>query len=190
MLRGIKGTYIYACDPALNEYLANHITKFKTEKVVNYLPASEVKMFENSIPVYDLKVAAGNFSELQNVNDVKWIELPTQYKPSKELFACKVIGESMNKIIPNGALCLFKKDPGGSRNGKIVLIEHTSIQEDSGSRYTIKEYHSKKNIENDQWSHQSIILKPLSNNMEFINIEITEDELSSLKVVGIFECVL
>jgi hypothetical protein len=33
------------------------------------------------------KVAAGNFSELQTV-DERWISLPTTYKPSQDLF-CK-----------------------------------------------------------------------------------------------------
>jgi hypothetical protein len=29
--------------------------------------------YVNSIPLYDLKVAAGNFSELQTVDDCEWI---------------------------------------------------------------------------------------------------------------------
>ncbi len=190
MLRGIKGTYVYVCDPNLKEYLAKYITKFKTEKLANYLAASKVVPFVNSIPVYDLIAAAGNFSELQNVTDVKWIELPKQYQPSNELFACTVIGESMNKVIPNGSLCLFKKDLGGSRNGKIVLVEHTNTQEDSCSRYTVKEYHSKKNVGNGKWSHQSITLKPLSTSNDFEDIILNEEEAIELKVVGVFVGVL
>jgi hypothetical protein len=51
----------------------------------------------------------------------------------------------MNKVIPNGSICLFRKYTGGTRNGKIVLVQHTSIQDyDFGSGYTVKEYHSKK----------------------------------------------
>jgi len=51
----------------------------------------------------------------------------------------------MNKKIPNGSYCLFKQDEGGSRNGKIVLAEHYSIQDaDFGAGYTVKEYHSTK----------------------------------------------
>lgn len=190
MLRGIKGTYIYACDPALNKYLAKHISKFKTEKIIEYLPTSKVIPFVNAIPVYDLKAAASDFSEPQNVRDCKWIELPKQHKASKDLFACSVVGESMNKIIPNGSLCLFKKDPGGSRNGKIVLVQHTSIQYESGSRYTVKEYQSKKNTDNEQWIHQSITLKPLSTSKDFKNIILNEDEAIGLKVVGVFVGIL
>jgi len=195
MLRAIKGTYVYVCDKSLREYFAKHIPIFKTGKTVNILSKSSVIPFENAIPIYDLKVAAGNFSDLQivneNINDFEWVEIPSRYKPIKDFFACTVIGESMNKIIPNGSICLFRRYSGGSRNGKIVLVEHTSIQDpDFGSGYTIKEYHSQKKNENDQWEHKSISLRPLSDNSEYKDIEILEDESTSLKVIGIFEMVL
>ena len=146
----------------------------------------------NSVPVYDLKAAAGSFSELQNVTDFDdWIEVPLPYKASKDLFACTVVGESMNKIIPNGSLCLFRKDNGGSRNGKIVLVEHTNIQDpDFGAGYTVKEYSSKKHIGDDEWHHQSITLSPLSYNSEYNDITLSDDELEYFNVIGIYECVL
>ena len=192
MLRGIRGTYIYICDPGLREYFKKFIPQFEAEEEeLELLPHDEVIPFVNSVPLYDLKAAAGNFSEEQNVKDFDWVELPPRFKPSKDFFACYVKGESMNKIIPNGSICLFRKDPGGTRNGKIVLVEHSSIQDpDFGSGYTVKEYHSKKNMENGVWSHSSITLKPLSYNEEFLDIEIEEDDLSSFRVMGIFEEVL
>ncbi len=195
MLRGIKGTYIYVCDKPLREYFSQYITQFKEEKIVNIISKKVVIPFENSAPIYNLKAAAGNFSELQivseNAEDYDWVELPSRFKNAMDLFACKVEGESMNKVIPNGSICLFRKYSGGSRNGKIVLVEHTSIQDpDFGSGYTVKEYHSVKYQDDEQWEHHSIRLKPLSYNSEYQDIEITGDELISLKVIGIFEMVL
>ena len=191
MLRGIKGTYIYVCDEGLRSYFSKHIPLYRSIKLVNYLSEDKVKPFQNCIPVYDLTAAAGNFSEVQRVSDCKWLELPSRYKPSSELFACMVEGESMNKVIPNGSICLFRKYDGGPRNGKIVLVQHTNIQDpDFGSGYTVKEYRSKKSLENDSWHHQAITLKPLSHNPEYSDIEISEDKSESLKVIGIFECVL
>jgi hypothetical protein len=61
---------------------------------------------------------------------------------------------------------------------------------DFGAGYTVKEYHSTKSTENDQWNHQTITLKPLSFNIEYNNIELVDEELENLKVIGIFECVL
>ena len=77
------------------------------------------------------------------------------------------------------------------RDRKIVLVEHTNIQgPDFGSGYTIKEYHSKKVVTEDEWYHQSIYLKPLSTDPGYQEIVIEADEVNSLKVIGIFEQVL
>ncbi|SFB12956.1 hypothetical protein SAMN05660845_1780 [Flavobacterium swingsii] len=191
MYRGIKGTFIYACNKELRDYLKENIETYKKEIPFRILPFEEVKPYVNSVPLVDITAAAGNFSNLQIHSDFDWIELPFSVSAKEGYFVCQVIGESMNKIIPNGSYCLFKKDFGGSREGKIVLVESTAIQDaDFGSGYTVKEYHSKKDVENDLWSHQSITLKPLSNDLEYVAIELEEDELSSLKVVGIFERIL
>lgn len=191
MLRGIRGTYIYVCDKNLREYFAQFIPLFKNKKESVYLEQKDVIPYVNSIPLFDLKIAAGNFSELQKVSDCVWVALPKNYKPSGDLFACKVVGESMNKIIPNGSICIFRKYTGGSRNGKIVLVEHRNMQDtDFGSGYTIKEYRSKKITGNDTWEHESITLKPLSYDLNYENIELSNDELIDFKIIGIFECVL
>lgn len=191
MYRGIKGTFIYACNEDLRNYLKDNIETFKNEIPFRILPFAEVKPYVNSVPLVDITAAAGNFSDLQIHSDFDWIELPFNIAVKEGYFVCKIEGESMNKIIPNGSYCLFKKDFGGSRNGKIVLVESTNIQDaDFGSGYTVKEYHSTKNIANDEWSHQSITLKPLSYNIEYSDIELIVDELENFKVIGIFECIL
>ncbi|MEJ7822093.1 MAG: DNA/RNA helicase domain-containing protein [Chitinophagaceae bacterium] len=191
MYRGIKGTFIYACNNDLREYLKQHISTYKKEIPFRILRFDKVKPYINSIPLVDISAAAGIFSDLQIYSDFEWIELPLNIAAKKGHFVCKVVGESMNKKIPNGSYCLFQQDEGGSRNGKIVLVESTSLYDSEfGSCYTVKEYHSKKNVEDEQWSHQSIILKPLSYNSEYSDIEIVEQELINLKVRGIFVCVL
>lgn len=192
LLRAIKGTYIYVCDDALREYLKEHIPTIESSaakpsvlKTISDVP------FENAVPLYDLEVAAGNFGDNQNIEGVRWIELPAHYKTANDKFACQVMGESMNKIIKNGSYCLFKKYNGGSRNGLIVLAEHTHLQDpDSGSCYTIKEYESKKSIDEEGWSHQTIWLKPQSYNDEYQTLELTDSELDAFRVLGVFECVL
>ena len=193
MLRGIKGTYIYVCDPLLKAHFESFVPKYKTNhvEIKTLFKTENIKPFENSIPLYSLKVAAGEFGELQQVEDVKWLNIPEKIKPSKDLFACQVIGESMNKVIPNGALCLFRKYSGGSRNGQIVLVENTNMHDfDFGSCYTVKEYESKKYEDEDGWKHQSIILKPLSTDSSYENILLEDEDMTSFKVIGTFECVI
>jgi len=194
MLRGIRGTYVYVCDDALRDYFSAHIDKFKKVAESIFIDLDNVIPFQNSVPIYSLSAAAGNFSENQIVNadEYDWVKIPTQIKPAEDLFACTVQGESMNKVIPNGSICLFRKYSGGSRNGKIVLVQHTDIQDaDYGSGYTVKEYQSTKtNSNNEQWRHKTITLKPLSSDDTFENINILEDDLEGFKIIGIFECVL
>jgi SOS-response transcriptional repressor LexA len=191
MLRGIKGTYLYICDDNLREYFSKHIEMFEKANQKEKITLLDEEV-NNSIPYYDLKVAAGNFSEDQIASGNKWLELPEDINYSNDYFACKVFGESMNKVIPNGSICLFKKYYGGSRNGEIVLVESSSIQDsDFGSGYTIKEYESLKSIDNTGgWSHSSIRLKPLSYDKSFENINLVEDESVSLNVLGKFIRVL
>jgi len=193
-MRGIRGTYIYVCDDNLREYFAQHLDKFEVEEDSIYMELDNVIPFENAVPLYNLKAAAGEFLANEKIDerDYDWAKIPSHIKPSKDLFACTVHGESMNKIISNGSVCLFRKYSAGSREGKIVLAQHYGIQDsDNGSGYTVKEYHStKENKNNEQWQHSSIKLKPLSTDTSFEAIDITEDDLEEFKVIGVFECVL
>ncbi|WP_339856690.1 DNA/RNA helicase domain-containing protein [Pseudohongiella acticola] len=192
MLRGIRGTFVYACDPDFREYLARHIPREITQPVnVVELPQVKVQPYVNAVPLYSLLPAAGSFSEQQQAEIDDWIVLPDGERADKSLFACKVQGESMNRIIPNGAVCLFRTDQGGSRNGKIVLVEHSdSIDDDSGSHYAVKEYESIKSEDGDAWAHQRILLKPRSSDPAFETLVLSEDDTSRYRVVGEFLRVL
>lgn len=107
LLRGIYGTLIYACNENLRQYLKQFIPV--KEAVVENQPIllSNVKS-DKTISYYDLEVAAGTFSELQESKTDKYIELSGLINYD-DYYACRVVGESMNKIIPNGKICLFKK---------------------------------------------------------------------------------
>ncbi|MGV3594127.1 MAG: DNA/RNA helicase domain-containing protein [Sediminibacterium sp.] len=191
MYRGIRGTFIYACNKELKDYLKQHIETFKKDLPFRILRLEEVIPYINSIPLIDITAAAGKFSDLQIHSELTWVEPPFNISAKKGYFICKVLGESMNQKIPNGSYCLFKQYEGGSRDGKIVLVESTDIHDsDFGSGYTVKEYHSVKNISSDGWNHAVIILKSLSDNQEYSDIELTNDKLINFKVIGIFEKVI
>lgn len=145
---------------------------------------------EQTIPLYDLSIAAGSFSDQQRVENIKHIELEELIPKGDNLFACKVVGESMNKVIPSGSICLFEKYSGGSRNGRIVLVEMTDFTDpDSGSNYTIKEYTSKKSNSEEGWKHEEIVLLPKSTE-NYPPIILRDEEIVGLKVVGLFVKVL
>ena len=97
----------------------------------------------------------------------------------------------MNRIIPNGSICLFKFYKGGSRNGKILLIENRDIQDlDFNSAFTIKTYSSEKIITEDHWEHVSIVLRPNSYDSSFQNIIITNENASEMRVIVEFVKIL
>ncbi len=146
---------------------------------------------KNLIPLYNFYAAAGTFSEMQYDKDFSLIEVPKNIKINADYFACKIIGESMNRVIPNGSICLFKKDSGGSRNGKIVLIENMDIQDpDFNSAFTIKTYSSEKTYTEEGWQHLSIVLRPNSFDDSYENIVINEENGAAMRVVGEFVSII
>ncbi|WP_228853288.1 DUF3427 domain-containing protein [Aegicerativicinus sediminis] len=184
------------------EFLQNTITdkkELQTESITLtqpeiqgeiQFPIEETKL-KNPIPLYNFYAAAGTFSEMQSEKDFSLIEGPQGVRSNQGYFACKIIGESMNKVIPNGAICLFKQYSGGSRNGKIVLVENMDIQDqDFNSAFTIKTYSSEKIITDDFWSHTAIILKPNSYDKSYKDIIIDEDGAERMRIVGEFVKVL
>lgn len=187
MLRGIRGTFVYACNKNLRDYLAEHIPKHASSMKAGKENVFELYPFVNSVPLYDLEAAAGDFSALQMAEHKEWIAVPEDISVTESLFACRVVGESMNRIIPNNSISLFKLDRGGSRNGKIVLVEHSDvIDSDSGSQYTVKEYESFKSEDDTGWRHEKIVLKPRSFDKKYLPIEVTEDQFSHYRIIGEF----
>jgi phage repressor protein C with HTH and peptisase S24 domain len=64
-----------------------------------------------------------------NAEDCEWVELPDAFRPQRGMFVAQVVGESMNRRIPNGSWCLFRLHPKGTRQGKVVLVQHREIQD-------------------------------------------------------------
>ena len=157
-----------------------------SEKKTNVININTPNLI-NPIPLYDFYAAAGSFSEIQSEKDFKLIEGPVNSNSTQDYFACKIIGESMNRVIPNGSTCLFRPYTGGSRNGKIVLVENMDIQDqDFNSAFTIKTYSSEKITSDEGWKHTSIILRPNSLDKSYKNIVINEENGSEMRIVGEF----
>jgi SOS-response transcriptional repressor LexA len=177
---------------SMYNYLQENILdkNLKLEKTGKFSPIKKSSSFEevlnNLIPLYDFYAAAGTFSEIQTEKDFIMIEGP-ENSSGKDYFACKIIGESMNRVIPNGSICLFKPYTGGSRNGKIVLVENRDQQDpDFNSCFSIKTYSSEISVSEETWGHESIVLRPNSYDKSFQNIIITEENAAGIRVIGEF----
>lgn len=193
MTRGLKGCFIFCTDKETGEYFKSFLTESNKESKdtisttcpFEILDIEQVIPFKNAIPIVNFKAAAGRFSGFSNIEEFQWAILPEPYVAKKGFFICQVMGESMNKKIRNGSWCLFKKDPGGTREGKTVLVHHHKIQDaDFGKSYTIKNYHSIKVQTEYGWKHSKIILRPNSYFTHYQDIVLEENEALSLEVIG------
>jgi hypothetical protein len=86
--------------------------------------AAEVQAFETHLPRYSLAVAAGPFLENQTVEEEGWEEAPPGLRLTPEMFVARIAGRSMEPLIPDGSLCVFRRGSvAGSRQGRLVLVE-------------------------------------------------------------------
>jgi len=140
-----------------------------------------------AIPVIQLRAAAGGLSEEDELPGevVGSVDPPSGVRAVPGMFAAKVVGRSMQPLIPDGSLCLFKPHGGGSRSGQKLLIEKFGSF-DSTSQFTVKVYRSEKTTHEDgTWEHNRIRMIPL--NPEFEEWNLTPEEF---RVVGEFVAVL
>jgi uncharacterized protein len=215
MTRGMKGCYVYCTDAPLAAYLRSRLSKrpatTAADEVVtevaavaprpsNVIPLRRVTKEERNsgvaaAPVVDLRFAAGAFSDQQAIEDGAdvWVALPDWVRAQPGLFVAQVVGESMNRRIPNGSWCLFRANPTGTREGKVVVVQHHSIADpETGGRYTVKLYSSEKSPSDDGgWRHERITLRPDSDRPDFEPIVIDlEDRGDGFSVVAEFLLVL
>jgi SOS-response transcriptional repressor LexA len=137
-----------------------------------------------------LEAAAGDFSLFQHPEDNQWVKLPEEFATREGMFVVRVVGESMNKRIPNGAWCLFKANPAGTRNSKIVLVQHRDINDpDHGGSYTVKRYESEKVLDDGVLVNEKIKLKPETTAFGYMPIFIESPD-SDIIIIGEFIAVL
>jgi SOS-response transcriptional repressor LexA len=148
---------------------------------------STVLEFVTHLPRYSLTVAAGKFLENQEANAESWEEAPPDMKLIPEMFLARIAGRSMEPLIPDGSLCVFRAGVTGSRQGRLVLVE--ALGRGANDRHTVKRYRSVKNQNPDgSWTHQRIRLEPL--NPEFEAWDLNPADEDSLRVIAEFVRVL
>ena len=180
MTRGMKGCYVFCCDNALSEYLKGLLTVEETSQEFARIEAdvADNVKYVDFLPFYSVKAACGYFGDGEDVEESGWVQVEGIGKLNRNMFVVKASGNSMEPRIHDGDLCVFRANPAGSREGKILLVQnHTSFDPEYGGSYAIKQYTSDKSFSDDgSWHHSSIILKPL--NQDYKPIVLEEDEQS------------
>lgn len=130
---------VQAPDRELNALFRRHVAA--------YAPAREaptaVVPFRTHLPFYPMKIAAGLFDGDAEVEAAAWVPIPEGQRPDERLFVARISGKSMEPRIPDGSYCLFRMNPQGSREGKLVLAQQFGSSQ-SGGAFSIKKYHSEK----------------------------------------------
>lgn len=202
MTRGMKGCYVYCCDKALAQHFRELLSEEKAEK--SGLDATEAKVVEmgpkvrvedrvnddvkfvDFLPLYSIKAACGYFGEGEDVSEDGWVRVEGLGRLNRNMYVVRASGHSMEPRINDGDYCVFKSMVGGSRQGKIVLVQHHNFYDgDYSGSYSIKEYNSTKSFDIfGGWQHEEIRLHPL--NPDYEDIVITEEDGEEFMVVGEF----
>ncbi len=188
MTRGMKGCYVYCCDAALAEHfrqLMSTVVPEEEETRIEPTVNDDVKYID-FLPVYSMKAACGYFGEGEEVRELGWIQVTGMGRLNRNMFVVRAAGNSMEPRIHDGDYCVFRANPAGSRQGKIVLAQHLNYYDaDNSGAYSIKEYHSVKTYDEfGNWQHESIELRPL--NSAYNSITIPADDSDSYRIVGEF----
>jgi len=200
--RGMKGCYIYFEDRETEKFVRSRIEnlglapKLSIDKPIRemvpetpmfdsrpfqVLPGRDVRPWENAAPLLDLKIAAGDFSDAQSLEEdaLEWVTLPDHIRPQPGQFVAQVVGDSMNRRVPNGTWALFTTNMRGSRQGKVVLAQRRELGDpDESGRYTLKIYDARKQEDDSGIVYESVTLRPDSTDERYqaISIDLHDDD--------------
>jgi len=201
--RGMKGCYVYFEDKETEKFVRSRtenmgFTPAPTQQRLANEPASpqpalidarpfqlirlrDARPWENCIPLLDLKIAAGDFSDSQLLEEsaIEWVTLPDHIRIAPGYFIAQVQGESMNRRVPSGSWVLFSSDIRGSKQGRMVLAQTSDLGDPENSgRYTLKIYDAVKREGEDGPIYDQILLRPDSSQPEYqpIKLDLSQDE--------------
>ncbi|HXG60430.1 MAG TPA: type I restriction endonuclease [Planctomycetota bacterium] len=188
----------YMNDKQFQDVVCRHLLKEVYEQIRSQEPLftadepfrrvtpREDEKYRTCVPLLTLKAAAGIFGDAQAVEPDGWAEFKTARRLRPGMFVAQVIGRSMEPRIPNGSWCLFQGPVEGSRQGRIVLVQHRDIRDpETGGSYTVKRYRSEKEGDGTGgWRHAEIRLLP--ENPEFAPLILKDVRDDEMRVIAEF----
>lgn len=188
MTRGMKGCYVYFCDQALAQHFMSQLQHQQEEKKeIRIEPeVNDNVKYIDFLPLYSIKAACGYFGEGDIVDELGWIKVEGLGKLNRNMYVVQAVGRSMEPAIYHNDYCVFRANPAGSRQGKIVLIQHHNFYDaDYAGGYSIKTYSSKKKFDElGNWEHEEIVLTP--KNPDYNPIIINEEDAEEFRIIGEF----
>ena len=189
--RGMKGCYVCFIDKDTERFIRSRTENLPVEEHEEKAAPKiiDLRPYINALPLFDLRAAANpRFSLidgfLPDETNFGWVHVEGGPFP-KDRFLVRIEGNSMDPKIPDGSMCLFKKDPGGSRNGKTVLCR---ISEHGGVPLAVvKRYRSERRTNAEYLGKANRIILS-STNPAYEDIVLTEGD--EIQILGVFERVI
>ncbi|MEI7946370.1 MAG: type ISP restriction/modification enzyme [bacterium] len=156
-----------------------------TGSLIQHVPAG--MKFVDYLPHYTIEAACGKFGQDKAIDMDGWIKVQAGRKLNKSMFIVSACGHSMEPMIADGELCVFKKTKAVSRNGQIVLAMHDEFHDgETGGAYSIKQFMCTKGVNPDSGKVEnvSIVLKPINKAYDDIELKNEGDDSMDYRIVG------
>jgi SOS-response transcriptional repressor LexA len=145
-------------------------------------PMPLVSRTRKRVPLMSVRAAAGAFTEPEAVEPAGYLNVRTRRTIKQGMFAVAVSGRSMEPLIRDGAICLFRPMEGRDPDGRVVLLQLRDARDpESGGRYTVKRF---KVLARSGRRITRVRLEPI--NREFKSMVLDEDPERELKVIAEF----
>jgi len=142
------------------------------------------KAFETLLPFYSLQAAVSYFGDSAAVEPEGWVQVDGVGRLNERMFVCRVVGRSMEPMLHDGDLAVFKAHPTGTLQGKILLTQYRGPADpETGGTCTIKRYSttiSRNETSGDQ--EKTVVLSPL--NAEYEPKVFTKADIEDLKIIA------
>nr|WP_263429216.1 DEAD/DEAH box helicase [Nannocystis pusilla] len=94
-----------------------------------------------AVPIYDLRIAAGAFSDGQSPEPIGFARVQGA-SPQPGQFVAQVVGDSMDRVVPNGAWCLWQHLSASSTSppavGEDILVRRSDTVDPDLGQFTFK----------------------------------------------------
>lgn len=145
LLRGIKGTYVYACDESLRNYLKEHIEPYDVAKMPNISIKKQKEVISPyaaemiGVPLLGSAPCGEPFYAEANTEETIMVE-KNKLRHGVKYFVVRAEGDSMNKVgINDGDLVLCRYSEKGETGDRVVALL-------GGENVTIKYYDKKDGL--------------------------------------------
>ena len=160
------------------EKMSNYFGVSKANLVEEYNPTNDIINNHTGYKMFPVSVSAGRLENVDGIDSYDMVtiadEIMGKYAGRKDVIILKVNGDSMNKIIPDGAYIVVDTNKTAVTD---ISDRDIIVFANGGEGYSVKRYVN--DVKNERF-----LFKPESTDDTFTAIEISYENSSDLKLIG------